>query len=58
LIKKINEIGASTTMDKKEKDKKLKELLAKSFPVIKIKPLRPVVSGYVKTIGIFQTYVV
>jgi len=42
LIKKINEIG--TKWEGKEKDKKLKDLLAKSFPVIKIKPLRPVVS--------------
>ena len=40
LIKKINEIG---TQENKEKEKKLKELLVKSFPVIKIKPLRPVV---------------
>ncbi|OXA60005.1 negative elongation factor B [Folsomia candida] len=46
LIKKINEIG--TKWEPKEKDKKLKELLSKSFPVIKIKPLRPVVLSILK----------
>lgn len=44
LIKKINEIGLK--QEGKLKDKKLKELLSKSFPVIKIKSLRPVVSKY------------
>ncbi|CAB3366178.1 Hypothetical predicted protein [Cloeon dipterum] len=40
LISQINEIGKK---EGKERDKKLKELLAKSFPVIKVKTLRPVV---------------
>lgn len=40
LISQINEIGKK---EGKERDKKLKELLAKSFPVIKVKSLRPMV---------------
>lgn len=46
LIKKINEIGQKC--EGKQKEKKLKELLSKSFPVIKIKPLRPVVLAVLK----------
>ncbi|XP_059484966.1 negative elongation factor B [Neocloeon triangulifer] len=40
LLSQINEIGQK---EPKERDKKLKELLAKSFPVIRVKSLRPVV---------------
>lgn len=40
LISHINEIGAK---EGKDRDKKLKELLAKSFPLVKVKALRPVV---------------
>lgn len=41
LIKKINEIG--TKKNEKSADKRLKELLAKSFPAVRISALRPVV---------------
>lgn len=40
LIAHINEIGQK---EGKERDKKLKELLTKSFPVVKVKALRPIV---------------
>jgi hypothetical protein len=40
LVAQINEIGQK---EGRERDKKLKELLAKSFPVIRVKSLRPVV---------------
>ena len=35
-------------MEGRERDKKLKDLLLKSFPVIKIKQLRPVVMTVLK----------
>nr|CAD7404195.1 unnamed protein product [Timema cristinae] len=40
LVQHINEIGQK---EGKERDRKLKELLAKSFPVVRVKALRPVV---------------
>ncbi|KAF4528434.1 hypothetical protein B566_EDAN013439 [Ephemera danica] len=40
LVSQINEIGQK---EGRERDKKLKELLAKSFPVVRVKSLRPVV---------------
>ncbi|KAJ9597284.1 hypothetical protein L9F63_011855, partial [Diploptera punctata] len=40
LIHHINEIGQK---EGKERDRKLKDLLAKSFPVVRVKALRPVV---------------
>ena len=38
----------------KEKEKKLKELLVKSFPVIKIKQLRPVVMCVLKNMSFIE----
>ncbi|ENN73145.1 negative elongation factor B [Dendroctonus ponderosae] len=43
----INEIGKT---EGKERDLKLKELLGKSFPVIKVKALRPIVMTILKNI--------
>ncbi|XP_046400983.1 negative elongation factor B [Ischnura elegans] len=40
LIQHINEIGQKEGRDR---DKKLKDLLAKSFPVVRVKSLRPVI---------------
>jgi negative elongation factor B len=40
LVQHINEIGQK---EGKERDRKLKELLAKSFPIVRVKALRPVV---------------
>ncbi|KXJ80419.1 hypothetical protein RP20_CCG025132 [Aedes albopictus] len=40
LIAHINEVGAK---EGRERDRKLKELLVKSFPVVRVKALRPVV---------------
>ncbi|KAF2368452.1 Cofactor of BRCA1 [Trinorchestia longiramus] len=45
LIAQITELGAK---EGRERDRKLKELLTKSFPVIKIKALRPVVMCILK----------
>ena len=45
LIAQITELGAKEGRDR---DRKLKELLTKSFPVIKIKALRPVVMCILK----------
>ena len=45
LITQITELGAKEGRDR---DRKLKELLTKSFPVIKIKALRPVVMCILK----------
>lgn len=42
LIKQIDEIGAERT-DKGTGDKRLKELLSKSFPAVRVPALRPVV---------------
>lgn len=40
LVQHINAIGQK---EGKERDKKLRELLVKSFPVVKVKALRPIV---------------
>lgn len=45
LISQITELGKR---EGRERDRKLKELLTKSFPVIKIKALRPVVMCILK----------
>ena len=45
LLSQITELGQK---EGKEKDKKLKELLNKSFQVVKIKALRPVVMAVMK----------
>lgn len=45
LIAQISELGKR---EGRERDRKLKELLTKSFPVIKIKALRPVVMCILK----------
>ncbi|KOB76540.1 Negative elongation factor B [Operophtera brumata] len=45
LIQHINEVG---TKEGKESDKKLKELLQKSFSVVRVKALRPVIMGILK----------
>jgi len=45
LLAQIGQVGAT---EGKEREKKLKELLVKSFPVIKIKQLRPVVMCVLK----------
>ena len=44
-MSQISELGKK---EGRERDRKLKELLAKSFPVIKIKALRPVVMCILK----------
>ncbi|XP_043472803.1 negative elongation factor B [Leptopilina heterotoma] len=43
LIKRINEIGAERGDKSSATDRKLKEMLAKSFPAVRIPALRPVV---------------
>ncbi|RZC33458.1 negative elongation factor B [Asbolus verrucosus] len=45
LIAHINEIGKQ---EGKERDRKLKDLLTKSFPVVKVKALRPIVMAILK----------
>lgn len=45
LIAHINEVGSK---EGKENDKKLKELLSKSFPVVRVKALRPVIMSILK----------
>lgn len=47
LTSHINEIGK---LEGKERDQKLKELLQKSFPVIKVKAMRPIVMAILKNI--------
>ncbi|XP_030765996.1 negative elongation factor B [Sitophilus oryzae] len=47
LISHINEIGKQ---EGKERDHKLRELLQKSFPVIKVKAMRPIVMAILKNI--------
>lgn len=51
LVSQVAEVGrggAGAQMTPKERERKLKELLVKSFPVIKIKQLRPVVMAVLK----------
>ncbi|KAJ3662904.1 hypothetical protein Zmor_007221 [Zophobas morio] len=45
LITHINEIGKQ---EGRERDRKLRELLVKSFPVVKVKALRPIVMAILK----------
>lgn len=47
LISHINDIGK---LEGKERDQKLRELLQKSFPVIKVKAMRPIVMAILKNI--------
>ncbi len=46
--------GASAALTPKERERKLKELLVKSFPVIKIKQLRPVVMSVLKHMSFIE----
>lgn len=46
LVQHINELGSKGS---RERDKKLKELLAKSFPVVRVKALRPVVMAILRS---------
>merc|ERR1719500_579584 len=48
LIAQVATVGANPAGNPKEREKKLKDLLIKSFPVIKIKQLRPVVMSVLK----------
>lgn len=45
LVNRINELGSK---EGRERDKKLKELLTKSFPVVRVKALRPVVMSILR----------
>lgn len=45
LVSRINELGSK---EGRERDKKLKELLIKSFPVVRVKALRPVVMSILR----------
>ena len=51
LIEQIKTITVELKNNPKEREKKLKELLVKSFPVIKIKQLRPVVMCILKNMN-------
>merc|ERR1719412_2275197 len=50
LISQIEAVGNQDRNNPKERERKLKELLTKSFPVIKIKQLRPVVMCVLKNL--------
>ena len=54
LIGQIKQINVTLKNNPKEKEKKLKELLVKSFPVIKIKQLRPVVMCVLKNMSFIE----
>merc|ERR1719384_1590432 len=54
LIGQIKQIGINLKNNPKEKERKLKELLVKSFPVIKIKQLRPVVMCVLKNMSFIE----
>lgn len=54
LIGQIKQIGLVEKNNPKEKERKLKELLIKSFPVIKIKQLRPVVMSVLKNMSVIE----
>ena len=54
LIVQIKQIGINLKNNPKEKERKLKELLVKSFPVIKIKQLRPVVMCVLKHLSYIE----
>ncbi len=49
--KLVAQINSSSNLNPKERDRKLKELLAKSFPVVKIRQLRPVVMEVLKNLS-------
>ena len=52
--KLVSQIEAVSDKNPKEREKKLKELLVKSFPVIKIKQLRPVVMCVLKNLSYIE----
>lgn len=52
LISQIQEVGAIANL--KERERRLRELLTKSFPVIKIKQLRPVVMCVLKHLNYIE----
>ena len=52
--KLTDQIALMDKMEGKAKDKKLQELLIKSFPVIKIKQLRPVVMSVLKNMSYIE----
>ena len=54
LINQIEALASSQTTLPKDKERKLKELLNKSFPVIKIKQLRPVVMCVLKHLSYIE----
>merc|ERR1719273_2392143 len=54
LITQIESVSNQDRNNPKEKEKKLKELLVKSFPVIKIKQLRPVVMCVLKNMSFIE----
>merc|ERR1712126_735182 len=54
LINQIEALASSQTTLPKDKERKLKELLNKSFPVIKIKQLRPVVMCVLKNLSYIE----
>ena len=54
LVGQIKQIGINLKNNPKEKERKLKELLVKSFPVIKIKQLRPVVMCVLKNLSYIE----
>ena len=54
LIAQVATVGANPAGNPKERERKLKELLVKSFPVIKIKQLRPVVMAILKHMSFIE----
>ena len=54
LISQIEAVGNQDRNNPKERERKLKELLTKSFPVIKIKQLRPVVMCVLKNLSFIE----
>ena len=54
LIAQVATVGANPAGNPKERERKLKELLVKSFPVIKIKQLRPVVMAILKHMNFIE----
>ena len=54
VLFQIASVGSQPVVNPKERDRKLKELLGKSFPVIKIKQLRPVVMAILKQMNFIE----
>ena len=54
LVTQIETVGNQDRNNPKERERKLKELLTKSFPVIKIKQLRPVVMCVLKNLSFIE----